>query len=196
MGSRIEIGEVVSFRLRVPEGALERLVSALKSELSLEVARQGEELMVSQADGDSFLRFRPVDANMVLTEVALCNDERGLFFQRVLGALMVEHRGDLHVRLVWNVAERNTQGEFAEVSIRRGATSYPGLQPAARALRNTLVAASPQGASSHPWGEEPNSPPPEFQELSTEEHEIEQLLARGKAEWEEYQRLKGGKADR
>lgn len=196
MVSRIEIAEVVSFRLKVPAGALDRLVEELRRELPLEVIPQGDEKLLSRIEGDSFLRFRPVDRSLVLTEIAVCNDERGLFFQRVLGALMVEHHGDLEVRLAWNNPERNTHGEYAEVSIHRGGTTYPGLQPTSRALRNTLVAASPEDLSSHPWGEPPSAMAAEPAEPSPEEQEIEQLLARGKAEWDEYQRLKGARAAR
>lgn len=191
MSARIEFAEFVSFRLKVPEGAIERLVQGPGSELSLELVRQGGEILLSQAGGDCFLLFRPAEGGLMLREVVVSNDLRGQFFQQVLGALMVEHEGDLEVRLVWNVPERNTQGEFAEVHIKRGVTSYPGLSSAARALRSSLQAAASAepGASTEGAGELEDV-------VSPEDQEIEQLLARAKADWEEYLRHKKGKGSK
>lgn len=187
MAARIEFAEFVSFRLRVPEGALERLVQGQGSRLSLELVRQGGDVLLSQAGGDCFLLFRPADGGLMLREVVVSNDLGGLFFQQVLGALMVECEGDLEVRLVWNVPERNTQGEFAEVQIKRGVTAYPGLSSAARALRSSLQAASAEpGASTEGAGELEDV-------VSPEDQEIERLLARARADWEAYLRHKNGK---
>src|SRR5688572_22861771 len=110
----------------MPSAELSRTPEALGKELSLSVESEGAELVLMMEDSECFLRFRPIGPDAMLTEVSVSKDERGLFFQRVLGALMVRYRGDLHIRLSWNVAERNTNGDFAEVRINRGSTTYPG----------------------------------------------------------------------
>jgi hypothetical protein len=186
------MAEVISYRLRLSPRALERLVGELRNELPLMLEADERGLRISPEEGESFLRFRIRGEEAVLTEVCLANDEQGLFFQRVLGPLMVRYQGDLQARLVWSAAERNTQGAYAHVSIRQGSTTYPGLSRAASALRNTLVAASAgPGEAGSPFGAEAENAPPE--EPSVDEEllaEVQRLLERGKADWEEYQRLK------
>ena len=193
MAPRIEIAEVISYRLRLTPRAIERMVGELANELPLVLEEDERGLRLAPEEGGSFLRFRTRGEEAVLIEVSLCNDEQGLFFQRVLGPLMVRYQGDLQARLVWSAAERNTHGAYAHVSIRQGVTSYPGLSRAASALRNTLVAASAGTgeAGTTPFAAEAENAPPE--EPSVDEEllaEVQRLLERGKAHWDEYQRLK------
>lgn len=191
MVSRIEIAEVVSFRLRVPRGAIERLVDSLRGELQLSLNQENDELVLEHGTGESFLRFRPSHDEAVLTEVAICNDERGLFFQRVLGDLVSRYEGDLHVRLVWNDSDRNTHGGFAEAIVQRGRSNYPGFSRTAQALRNTLVAASADVSGGDPFSSEPAELPFETSKAGSElADEIEQLLEKGRQYFAEYQRLK------
>ncbi len=205
MGPRIEIAEVVSFRLKLPLTEVERLPAVLARELQLTLERERGELLVSTREGDSSLRFRPVGHDAVLTEIAICNDENGQFFQRVLGPLMVRFEGDCELRLVWNAAERNTHGDFGAVTIRRGQTNHPGLSRPAQALRNALVQHSvgpgAQAAAGSGGGEDGRSPgpsaevpPPPTPEQLKEEAEIERLLIQGRELFAQYQRLKASGA--
>ena len=195
MSARIEVAEVLSFRLKVPKPELERLPRQLSSELGVVVETEGNEWVVSVEEGDSILRFRTIGTEAVLTEVVLCNDERGLFFTRVLGPLMVRHGGDLNARLTWNVAERNTEGDFAEVKIARGQSNYPGLgSPMASLPPATAQASSMPG----PGGGGPvnvmavgdGAPEPQ---PTPEQREVQVILERARGHWEEYQRLKAAK---
>lgn len=192
MHTRIEIAEVVSFRLKLPQAELERLCSEREGEVPLSLARDRAELVLEATRGDSSLRFRKSDQDAVLTEIAICNDEGGLFFQRVLGPLLVRFQGDCELRLVWNVAERNTHGDFAAVTVRQGQTNYPGLSTPAQALRSALAA----GHSGHPGAQQaaadPHLRPPDPVDLKLE-REIDDLLARGRELFAEYQRLKAGR---
>lgn len=188
MSPRIETAEVLSFRLKVPPGVLSRLPQELKDELALAVEQEEGEVVVSAQESDSYIRFRPIGSEAILTEVFLARDERGLFFQRVLGALMVRHGGDLHIRLTWNTPERNSHGDFAEVRITRGATTYPGLSSVLPALPSPMAAEARQGQGIATAEDEA-----ELESLSPQEREIQELLARARAHWAEYQRLKAAR---
>lgn len=183
MRPRIEIAEVVSFRLTVPYSALEQAAGDTPSELSLE--QDGADVVLKQADGDCSLRFAPVGEELVLTEVMICNDEGGAFFSRVLGRLLADHSGDLEAKLVWSQASRNTQGSHANVVFRRGrAVPQPAPAPsAANVLRDAVLAGGdPQGELAGVQAASDQAHP--------DEEEIRRLLARAKEHWTEYQRLK------
>lgn len=189
MVSRIEIAEVLSFRLKVPRAELERLLEELAEELPLTLEAEGAEVVLGPETGDSHLRFRAIGQEAVLTEVAICNDERGLFFQRALGTLLVRGAGDLHARVTWNIAEWNTHGDFAEVKVTRGASTWPGL---GRAMNQAIptaeaTAALGGGQAQAAAGEEEAGLTPELQEVA-------ELLARARRHWDEYQRLKGSRS--
>jgi hypothetical protein len=187
MASRIEIAEVLSFRLKIAKEELEKLLEELQDDLPLTLEADGAELVLGAENGDSHLRFRAIGPDAILTEVAICNDDRGLFFQRALGTLMVRGGGDLHVRVTWNVAEWNTHGEFAEVRVTRGASTYPGLgRPMNRAIPTAQSGAALGGGAA---GAAPASNP-EDPAANPEIQEILDLLARARQHWEEYQRLK------
>src|ERR687887_322252 len=128
MAPRIENAEIVSFRLKVPRLELERLPNgALGEEQGLQLLNEDGEVTISSSESDSFLRFRPIGAEAMLTEIFLSRDPRGDFLLRVLGPLMVRFTGDLLARVIWNVPERNLNGDHSEVKITRGMTDYPGL---------------------------------------------------------------------
>jgi hypothetical protein len=190
MRPRIEIAEVVSFRLTVPYSALEQAAGEGPSELPLALEQDGADMVLKQADGDCALRFAPVGEELVLTEVLICNDEAGAFFSRVLSRLLADHGGDLEARLVWSLASRNTHGSHAPAVFRRG---RPVPQPAAsqgpspaNVLRDAALAGGdPQGQLA---GVQAASEPP-----ATDEEEIRRLLARAKDAWAEYQRLKAAR---
>jgi hypothetical protein len=191
MQARVEMAEVLSFRLKVPRSDLDRIPKLLGPELGIAIVQEDGDLLVSMEEADSFLRFKPIGSEAILTEVAICNDERALFFQKVLGALMVRYFGDLHVRLTWNEAARNADAEYAEVKIVRGATSFPGLAHPVRALPPAVSAGEAGGSGSAvPAGGEMEEPeavlPPELRE-------IQELLAKAKGHWDEYHRLKAKK---
>ena len=189
MAPRIDSAEIVSFRLKVPRLELERLPGgALGEEHGLQLVHEDGEVMISSSETDSFLRFRPIGAEAMLTEIFLSRDPRGDFLLRVLGPLMVRFAGDLVARVIWNVPERNVNGDCAEVKITRGMTDYPGLAQvpvtesgasagagAGTALRNTLRAGGEQEVGDL---------------VSSEEREVQELLAKAKSQYEEYLRLK------
>lgn len=215
MSARIEVGEVLSFRLKVPKAELERLAQRAPTPVpdvgeapgipglpTLLVEHEGSEWVLSVEEGDSILRFRAIGTEAVLTEVVLCNDDQGLFFTRLLGPLMVKYGGDLSARLTWNIAERNTQGDFAEVKIVRGRSNLPELgtaqpAPAKATAPTTSATALPQSAgenvmSASGAGAGAGSEVPEVQEvqLTPEQREVQAILERARGHWEEYQRLK------
>lgn len=194
MPARIEIAEFLSFHLRIPKDALARLVLELKGEVPLTLRHEDTELILELTGGDSFLRFRTSGEAANLSEACLCNDDRGLFYQRVLGGLLTRYAGDLHARLVWNDSDRNTHGAFAEVRVRAGKSNDPGLSEVAQSLRNTLVTAGKEGpGNGDPFSHEPAQLPFDAEALKKreqEEAEIEALLEKGRAAWAEYQRLK------
>jgi hypothetical protein len=192
MQPQIETAEVITFRLKLPRAELLELSTRLGPELALKIETEGQRVTVAMERGSSFLRFRLTGVDAVLSEISIAADERGLFFHRVLGPLMVRHAGDLHVRLRWNTAERNSHGDHAEVRINRGFTTYPGLGPPPLPPRSSLSsatqdAAAGEGAESPAEasleGEEVEAPHPEAQE-------IRRLVDKAKAYWEEYLRLK------
>ncbi len=139
MSYRIETAEVLAFRLKISRETLLGLAEYDRPALTFEVEPEGSAIVVSTESGESLLKFRSIGAEAMLTGITLANDDRGEFFHRVIGPLMVRHGGDLHIRLAWNTPERNTHGDFADVRITRGATTYPGL------LTNVLSAPPPAG---------------------------------------------------
>jgi hypothetical protein len=189
MAPRIESAEVVSFRLKVPRLELERLQkSEVGQDLALTLTQEGVDLLLAPSEGESHLRFRPIGAEAILTDVFLLHDAQGGFLLRVLGPLMVRFAGDLELQVVWSVPERNSEGAFALVTITRGITDYPGLgsppstgasptadAQAATALRNTLRAGGEELAEHGP---------------TAEEREVLELLQRAREQYQEYLRLK------
>jgi hypothetical protein len=190
MGARIEVVEVLSFRLRVPRRALDRLPAELKSELGLRLSPSEDgTLLLGQEDEDSFLRFRLTGDAAELTEIAIANDEGGTFFQAVLGSLMVRFAGDLRVRLVFDPDGMESGEPWAEVRIEKGRTTYPGLatQAAAANLSHAASEGGAVGPSDDEGALEEDAPP------SPEEEELAQLLRKADSAWQEYQRLKSGR---
>ncbi|XXF76675.1 hypothetical protein P2318_27005 [Myxococcaceae bacterium GXIMD 01537] len=186
MGARIEVVEVLAFRLQVPRRALERLPAELAPELALRLApAEDGTLVLGQEEEDSFLRFRTADDAAELTEISIINDEGGVFFQAVLGALMVRFAGDLRVRLVFNPGAPGTGEPWAEVRIDRGRTTYPGLvtQSAASNLSHAASEGGSVGAADDEASADDAPPSPEDEELAL-------LLRKADAAWQEYQRLK------
>jgi hypothetical protein len=207
MAPRIESAEILSFRLSLPREALPRLAHELRNEVPLTLIEDGQGIKLGLEDGECLLRFRARGDEAFLVEVAVSNDENGLFFNRAFGTLLAQHQGDLQAKVSWDGApERNTHGTHALVVVHNGVTQSGAR--AANALRNTLVAAGDGGGAGedgNPFGGPPaqggnasasananNAPPPtrEEEELLAE---VQQLLARGKAHWDEYQKLKSGK---
>jgi hypothetical protein len=187
MSVRIEVAELLSFRLKVPREALQRLPGELADEVPLTLSVEDGELVLSDADADSFLRFRPIGKDAILTDAAILNDTRGRFFRAVLGALLVRFAGDLDARLVWSDEERNNNETWSQVRVERGATRFPGFAAAVSANRlataagaDTVFGASAQG-----------SPPQAADEAASPEvEEVARLLERAAEAWAEYQRLK------
>lgn len=174
--ARIETVEVLSFKLKLPKEALLELPRRAAPELSVSVEDDDGELLVSADAADSYLRFRPVGDEVVLLEIFICNDDRGKFFERALGELMVRHGGELDALLTWNDVDRNAREELTKVRIAHGRTSYPSLVNVVSALQAS--AGGEQLAVDEP------APPPQ------QDPEIRELLEKARAHWEEYQRLK------
>jgi hypothetical protein len=187
MRPRIEIAEVVSFRLTLPYSALEQASGDQASDLQLSLDQDGADVVLKHADGDCALRFAPVGEELVLTEVLICNDEAGAFFSKVLARLLTEHAGDLEAKLVWSQASRNTHGTHATVVFRRGRAVAQSQAPStANVLREAVLAGGdPQGelAEVQAGSAQPTA----------DEEEIRRLLARAKDAWTEYQRLKSAR---
>lgn len=191
VSARIDTAEVVSYRLKVPRLELERLPHGeLGQELGLQLSSEDGELLVTTQEGESFLRFRPIGAEAMLTEIFLARDPNGDFFLRVLGPLMVRFAGDLVARVIWNVPERNLNGDHAEVRITRGMTDYPGLGHVP--LTESEARAEAGGAPPPPLRNELRAGGEELadREPTPEEREVRELLARARSQYEEYLRLK------
>ncbi len=185
MSNRIESAQVLSFRLKVPAAELPRLPAMLAPDLSLSVEEDGGDAVVSVADSDSYLRFRPIGPESVLTEIFICNDVGGLFFKRVLAALMVRFGGDLHARLLWSGTAAREHGELDEVHIDRGKATEPALAGAA-----AVLAAEDEAAVEAEAVAEADEPEPH----SALDVEVQRSLTQARAHWAEYQRLKGKKS--
>jgi hypothetical protein len=185
MKPRIETVEVLSYRLKVPLTELEQLSDTdLGRELGLTLEYDGNELVLAASQADCAVRFRPIGAEAMLCEIAIARDEGGAFFEGVLLPLAARHRGDLHLRVVWNDGDRNTHGNWAEVKISHG------MDESGRPLyAATLVGAA--GEQVEPPESEPERPL--TPEETAEQHEVERLLAKGRALWDQYQRAKAGK---
>jgi hypothetical protein len=186
MGSRIEAVEVLSFRLELPKLALDRLPSELGPVLPLRVEKEEDGTLWVEHEGqESFLRFHLEGDGAELVEISISQDAQGHFFQKVLGALMVRFHGDLRARLVFDPRENRSQEPWAEVSIERGRTNWPGLATQAAAVRLAHAAAEGGSVGASGEGGEPAEEP-----LTPEEEELSRLLARAETAWQEYQRLK------
>ncbi|MFN0062028.1 MAG: hypothetical protein ACKVPX_05885 [Myxococcaceae bacterium] len=189
-GPKISHADILSFRLEVPLPAFQRL-SEEGGLVSVEVIQEDEgERVLCVTEAECHLRFALEKSRARLTAVQLRDDERGLFLQRVLGPLMVQFRGDFHARVYWNVADRNREGDYAEVRIQAGETNYPGLaaeQPAAEGA--SLGGGAPQGVGGPAAGGllAPRTPSPD-------DEKVAKLLETAKGHWEEYQRLKRERA--
>lgn len=186
MGARIEVVEVLAFRLRVPRRALERLPLELEPEIALRLAPSEDgTLLLGQEEEDSFLRFRLSGDAAELREIAIANDEGGTFFQTVLGALMVRFGGDLRARLVFASTGGGPDAPWAEVRIDKGRTNYPGL--ATQSAASNLSHAATQGGG---LGRMDDESAVDDGPLSAEDEELRLLLRKAAAAWQEYQRLK------
>jgi hypothetical protein len=184
MKPRIESLEALSFRLKVPLAELERLAESPRvRELGLALEYDGTDLLLGGPLTDCALRFRPIGPEAMLSEINVVRDEAGAFYERVLLPLAARFRGDLHLRVVWSDSELNTQGAWAEVKISRGVTEGDSQAYAPAAVASGSAGAEQMEAA------EPESEPP----TTAEDPEIQELLARARASWDEYQRLKAGK---
>lgn len=192
LSALIEHAEILSFRLKVPRLELDRLpLGDLGQELGLTVALEEGELTVTVQDGECFLRFRPIGAEAMLTEIFISRDANGDFFLRVLGPLMVRFAGDLIARIMWNVPERNQHGDHVEVKITRGMTDYPGL---GHVPLTEAEARAGAGAHPPPLRNELRAGGEDLGELeSPEERDVQQLLKKARAEYEHYLKLRGPK---
>ena len=179
---RIESAETVSFRLKLPRSELERLAGAhLGPKLGIELTADREDLLLGAVGGESYLRFRPSGAEATLTDLCLFHDERAIFFHRIIGPLMILYKGDVHLRLVWNIETRNGPGHYSEVKILEGMTSYPDFSISF--FQTSTAAAERIEASSGN----------QAAEVEDEGGEVRDLLAKAKDHWAEYQRLKAKK---
>ena len=186
MRPRLEVAELLSFRLRLPKEALDEVLSP-PGDTFLTLSREGPDLVLADSGADSFLRFKQVKEELVLTDVALLNDPRARFL-KVLAALMIRFEGDLEAQLVWSDAQRNTVEGWTDLRVNRGQTEHPAL--AVPRLQNQLrqvpEALSPDGGGA--LFAEAEGPAPD------EAEEIARLLVRAEAAWSEYQRLKNERA--
>jgi hypothetical protein len=90
---RIESAQILSYRLKVPPAELRQLPDQVGKGLKLSVEVDGVELVVTVEEGDSYLRFKPIGHDAMLTEIFLSKDDQGLFFLRVVGPLSVRADG-------------------------------------------------------------------------------------------------------
>jgi hypothetical protein len=187
MRPRLEVAELLSFRLRFPREALDEVLSP-PGDTFLTLTREGSDFVLADSGADSFLRFKQVKDELVLTDVALLNDPRARFL-KVLASLLIRFEGDLEAQLVWSDAQRNTVEGWTELRVNRGQTEHPAL--AVPRLQNQLrqvpEALSPDGGSDALFAEAEGPAPDEAEEIA-------RLLVRAEAAWSEYQRIKNERA--
>lgn len=176
MSTRIEVVELLSFKLIVPRETLERLPEDLDTEVKLVLEREEGELVLAESKGDSFLRFREIKGQVAMSGALICNDVEGRFFREVLCALVMRFGGDMDARIMWNDPALNTGGDYAELRMRGGKAQ------ASRNVTQNVLRAVAAGEATAQGGA------PIFNEK--ELMEIEKLLERADREWAEYQRLK------
>lgn len=147
-------------RLEIPWAHFERLPGALGAILT--EAPDGAALLTLPEVPGCALRFVVRDGAAHLVSAQIEGDVRGRFFQQVLGALLIEFRGDLDAEIRWA-----PRGGTSTVVVTQGETEDP--------LLASLVAAK---------------------DRLDHDPRIEQYLADGRSAWDEYLRLKAGRAAR
>ncbi len=169
--TRLESLEVSRVRLQVP---LEDF-DALPARLDVTLTREGDEILLSNEQPGCALRFEVKGENAELAEVRIKHDDKGRFFQQVLGVLLIEYQGDLEALAEWNAPK----GLRTPVKVVRGETSYP--------LLASLRAARPRAPL--PEGGDEDT-------VTTLEERVDRHLTHARAAWEEYLRLKSSKDKR
>jgi hypothetical protein len=169
--SRLESLDVSRVRLQIPMEDFD----ALPARLDVTLTREGDELLLSNEQPGCALRFEVKGEHAELAEVRIRHDEKGRFFQQVLGVLLIEYQGDLDALAEWNAPK----GLRAPVKVQRGETHYP--------LLASLRAARPRP---------PLADHGEDDTVTTLEDRVERHLTHARAAWEEYQRLKSSQDKR
>lgn len=167
--SRIIELTITRVRLSLPAVEFVRL----PAQMGVTVVREGDEVRVTTEQPRCALLFHIEGETATLTEATVKDDIRGAFFQQVLGALLVEYRGDLDGEIEWN----QPKGQKSRVWVEAGDTDYPLL-------------ASLSAARAGPLLETAEDKPPR------DDRRVEGYLESARAAWQEYQRLKSGKATR
>jgi hypothetical protein len=168
--SRIVELSVTRLRLVLPASEFVRLPAAM----GVTVVREGNEVRLTTEQPQCSLRFHIEGDSATLTEATVVDDLRGAFFQQVLGALLIEYRGDLDGEVEWN----QPKGQKSRVWVEAGETDYPLLASLSAARGGTLVESAPD-----------DKPP-------RDDRRVEAHLESARAAWQEYQRAKSGKATR
>ncbi len=142
--------------------------------MGVTIVREGDDVRLTTEQPQCALQFHIVGDAATLTEVTVKDDIRGAFFQQVLGALLIEYRGDLDGEIEWN----QPKGQKSRVWVEAGETDYP--------LLASLSAARPGPSIDGPTEDRP----------PRDDRRVEAHLESARAAWQEYQRLKSGKATR
>lgn len=167
--SRIVELAITRVRLALPAVEFARLPAAM----GVTVVREGDEVRVTTDQPRCSLRFVIEGETATLAEAIVKDDVRGAFFQQVLGALLVEYRGDLDAEVEWN----QPKGQKSRVWVEGGETDYPLLASLSAARAGPLLETADE-----------RSP--------RDDRRVEAHLESARAAWQEYQRLKSGKATR
>ncbi len=168
--SRIIELSVTRVRLVLPAAEFVRLPAAM----GVTVVREGDEVRLTTEQPRCALLFHIEGDAATLTEATVKDDVRGAFFQQVLGALLIEYRGDLDGEVEWN----QPKGQKSRVWVEAGETDYPLLASLSAARSGPLLESAPD-----------DKPP-------RDDRRVEAHLELARAAWQEYQRLKSGKATR
>jgi hypothetical protein len=168
--SRIIELSITRVRLVLPAAEFVRLPAAM----GVTVVREGDEVRLTTEQPRCALLFHIDGDAATLTEATVKDDIRGAFFQQVLGALLIEYRGDLDGEIEWN----QPKGQKSRVWVEAGETDYPLLASLSAARTGPLL----EGAAE-------DKPP-------RDDRRVEAHLESARAAWQEYQRLKSGKATR
>jgi hypothetical protein len=127
--TRLLAFEAETFCLEFPVEDLSTIAEQL--EVSVEPMEAG--FLLSGEASQCALRFVVDQQCARLSDLVLRDDERGRFFQQVLGALLVQYEGQLSGWAVWS-----NHGEPARVTVRNGISRDPLLAALASARDGAL----------------------------------------------------------
>jgi hypothetical protein len=140
--ARLLAFEADAFSLEFPVEDL----GTIAEQLGVSVEPMEAGFLLSGEASHCALRFVVEQQRARLSDLVLRDDERGRFFQQVLGALLVQYEGQLSGWATWS-----NRGERARVTVRNGLSHDPLLAALASARDGALQTLPEPSDSPHAW---------------------------------------------